>query len=352
MILKITNNKLISLESFSIDRELRLEDLISDNENSYITNFQIFGEELLIIGKEIPTRDKKRADIVCLDKFGNIVIVELKKDQAKIGIETQALQYLADLSKYKGRKFIERFSKEFERNTNVNLEETLKSFLELNVSLESLNQSQSIILIARSFDQSLFSMGEWLALKGVPFKCIQYQLYTINSEEFISFSIVFDQISEKSRSLKFSDHDFRSPTSFWFNIGFSDQSAWDLMTRNHFISAGFEGIPEDRGHQILKSFIPNDTIVAFSSQRGVVGIGKVTENSQYNLVERNSPQDYWNGKHLHRLTLNWEELKNDINEAIKTSEIKIKLGLFHPIQTKQSFPLEKLNDLKRLFSYV
>ena len=101
MILKITNNKLISLESSSIDRELRLEDLISDNENSYITNFQIFGEELLIIGKEIPTRDKKRADIVCLDTLGNIVIVELKKDRAKIGIETQALQCLADLSKYK-----------------------------------------------------------------------------------------------------------------------------------------------------------------------------------------------------------------------------------------------------------
>ena len=247
---------------------------------------------------------------------------------------------------------IERFSKEFERNTNANLEETLKSFLELNVSLESLNQSQSIILIARSFDQSLFSMGEWLALKGVPFKCIKYQLYTINSEEYISFSIVFDQISEKSRSLKFSDHDFKLPTSFWFNIGFSDQSAWDLMIRNHFISTGFEGIPEDRGHQILKSFIPNDTIVAFSSQRGVVGIGKVTENSQYNLVKRNSPQDYWSGNHLHRLTLKWEEVKNDINEAIKTSEIKIKLCLFHPIQTKQSFPLEKLNDLKGLFNNV
>ena len=54
--------------------------------------------------------------------------------------------------------------------------------------------------------------------------------------------------------------------------------------------------------------------------------------------------------YLHRLTLKWEEVKSDINEAIKTSEIKIKLGLFHPIQTKQSFPLEKLNDLKGLFN--
>ena len=52
------------------------------------------------------------------------------------------------------------------------------------------------------------------------------------------------------------------------------------------------------------------------------------------------------------MTLKWEEVKNDINEAIKTSEIKIKLGLFHPIQTKQSFPLEKLNDLKGLFNNV
>ena len=91
-------------------------------------------------------------------------------------------------------------------------------------------------------------------------------------------------------------------------------------------------------------------IVELKKDKAKIGIE--TQALHYKLVKRNSPKDYWSGNYLHRLTLKWEEVKNDINEAIKTSEIKIKLGLFHPIQTKQSFPLEKLNDLKGLFNNV
>ncbi|TGL19727.1 hypothetical protein EHQ47_16660 [Leptospira bourretii] len=349
MIFEIENEKFKSMESYSIDRELRLENLISDNENSNLINYRIFAEDLLIIGTEIRTKEKKRADIVCLDKFGNIVIVELKKDQAKLGVETQALQYLSDLSKYRGQQLINRFSTSFKNRTNENLEDCINSFLENSIEINSLNQSQSIILVARSFDQSLFSMGEWLSSKGIPFKCIKYQIYQINDKEYISFSVAFDQLSDKSRKLKFLDQDFRNPNAYWFNIGSSDQINWDLMIQKEFISAGFDGRLDDRGYQILNSFIPGDIIVGFSSQKGIVGLASITEKSKYKLVERNSSEDYWNGNHLHRLSVKWELVKPNLSDAIKTSEIKLNLGLFHPMQTKQNFPINKINDLKKLF---
>ena len=135
---------------------------------------KIFGEPLLQVKEQARTHEGKIADIVALDLNGNSVIIELKKDKAKYGADVQALKYLASFSKLKGKEFI----KEFFPNSNNNkeVENKLYTFFEsygFKFEIENINKSR-IILIAQDFDPILFSMGEWLSNKGVPFKCIQY----------------------------------------------------------------------------------------------------------------------------------------------------------------------------------
>src|SRR5689334_10005044 len=69
----------------------------------------IFGEELLLLERQVMTKQAKRADLVALDQAGNSVFIELKKHEARQGIETQALQYLANFANLKGDNFLRRF---------------------------------------------------------------------------------------------------------------------------------------------------------------------------------------------------------------------------------------------------
>ena len=66
-------------------------------------NSSVFGETLPLVSNQVRTRASKKADILALDHMGNSVIIELKRKNSPLGVETQALQYLADFSNFKGQ---------------------------------------------------------------------------------------------------------------------------------------------------------------------------------------------------------------------------------------------------------
>jgi len=73
------------------------------------------------------------------------------------------------------------------------LKKSINSFIGSNASVKDLNKTSRIILLARDFDPTIYSMGEWLSNNGVAFRCIQYEPIRIDEKDFISFSIAFDR---------------------------------------------------------------------------------------------------------------------------------------------------------------
>ena len=121
----------------------------SSDDTAQILSETVFGESLLLVDNQVRTRNEKRADILALDRAGNAVIVELKRDWGQLGVETQALQYLADFSQYKGKAFLDKFvPQDLQRAT-------VKGFLGA-VPDENINKHPRIILVARTFDETVF----------------------------------------------------------------------------------------------------------------------------------------------------------------------------------------------------
>ena len=88
-------------------KEKELENLLinkssKEKDAPSILSFGFKDDDLLVIDNQLRTRSGKIIDILALDKRGDAVIVELKKDTAKLGVEIQALQYLAAYSWLKG----------------------------------------------------------------------------------------------------------------------------------------------------------------------------------------------------------------------------------------------------------
>ena len=301
---------------------------------------EIFGEDLLVINKEVRTNERKRADILAVDRMGSGVIIELKCDLGRLGVETQALQYLAGFSSYKGAQFINQFAKSKETTK----EKEVLGFVGGNARLEDINRHSRIMLVARSFDPSLYSMGEWLSNSGVACRCIEFTPLQIGNEQFISFSVKFDRTPISLYPLLFANQ-MRAPGFFWHNIGHPTDEWWQFLVRNGEISTGFENQPGDHGERILQSYIPGDTIVAYANKYGAVGWGKIDGSKPYRLVERNGSDDQLHGHHLHRRGIIWHAAAAKLESGIRPNVVLDRFGIYHPVATWASIPNEKAKSL-------
>ncbi len=316
--------------------ELELEKyLISKAEgdsNAALLDAKIFGESLLLLENQVFTKQGKRADLVALDQYGNGVFIELKKREARQGIETQALQYLANFANLKGERFLHRFQK-----AKSDIDEFLGDY-----DVNSLNQKSRIMLVARSFDESVLSMGEWLASQNVAFRCIEYDPFKVEGRMFLSFSVRFDRTRDPL--YQFSGGEPRPAGYFWHNIGTSplgdsssDAEAQDLWWQHHLaqgmISAGFNNELGDAGDKLLHAYIADDIVLAYASNYGAIGWGVVAAPS-YELVSKSHDSFAAEG-HRHRLNgIKWKNVARSMKDAIPAKALKERFGLNHPIQTK------------------
>jgi hypothetical protein len=305
----------------------------SDDTKDQVLNQHIFGEPqpLLFLKHQAWTRTGKRSDIYALDQAGNVVVIELKRDKGKLGVETQALQYLADISAFKGKALLSLFSKK---------ETEIKRFIGANISVDQLNRQSRIILMARSFDRSVFAIGEWLASVGVPFRSIQYTPADIGGTRLLTFSVVFDRSREPLYPLTFGGALRQSPQVFWHNIGSKGfkgkkNAWWQHLLHAGQISASFDNEPGDSGEALLRDYIPGDRIIAYASGHGAVGWG-IVENPSYELIKPDGDEfSKADGKHLHRLSgIVWKDHTTKLEDAVPSTLFEKQFDIYHPVQTK------------------
>src|SRR5437773_6558763 len=108
MIFEIKNRRIQELPSSWNPTELEIERYLFDPQDSSKNALrpEVFGEELLVIREQVRTRQKKRADLIAVDKAANGVVIEIKRHEGQLGVDTQALQYLAEFSAHKGIGFL------------------------------------------------------------------------------------------------------------------------------------------------------------------------------------------------------------------------------------------------------
>lgn len=350
MIFEINNenseSKLSPVISSDFLKELELEALLvrQEEEAPLILSEAIFGEPLLLLSNQVRTRSNKKADILALDRRGNGVVIELKRDKGRLGVDTQALQYLADFSAYKGKNFLRKFVKK-----GSALEEQLNQFLDYDIEHDEINRSSRIVLMARAFDTTLFSMGEWLSSKGVSFRCIAYTSVEIEERQFISFSVVFDRNEGSIFPLSFSSN-MREPGYFWHNIARVDETWWKKLVDKKQIPACFNDSPGDQGEAVLNKYIPGDIVIAYVKGRGALGWGKVANPLKYKLVPEGEDEDFAPGGGCrHRLSVNWEKTVTRFADGVKPDFIRREFDIYHPISTSVQIDPTKA---KRLIDYL
>ena len=123
------------------------------------SNAGILGPDIVIIGRQTMSKSGP-IDLLGIDKTGNIVIVEIKRDKLPREALAQAIDYASDAAEWSVEKLGEICS-EYSGKT---LEETFaESFPDVDVENININDTQRIILVGFSVEASLERMIEWLS---------------------------------------------------------------------------------------------------------------------------------------------------------------------------------------------
>jgi len=155
----------------------------------------ILGDDILIIGEQIQTASGP-LDFLAVDSSGNIVVVELKRDKLARDVLSQAIDYASDVSQWE----IESFREICLGYTKQSFEDVFQQRFEGSLLEElTINQTQRILLVGFSLDDSLGRMIEWLSDRysvGINAVLLSY-VKTANGEEVLSRTAIISEEIEK-----------------------------------------------------------------------------------------------------------------------------------------------------------
>lgn len=180
-------------------KEQDIEDFLTENINLIVGD----SETLLIVGRQVRDTQGKRSDLTAIDKDGNLVLIEIKRDKEdaiarKEPLELQSIRYAAALAKIKttdelvDKVFGAYFdSMRYQSNSNSeltskeNAKKKLDKFLEDTNSKKSFNTKQRIILVASDFDALTISTVAWLIQNKIDISCYRIIPKKINGDIFL-----------------------------------------------------------------------------------------------------------------------------------------------------------------------
>lgn len=161
-------NKLKEITSSEISLESRLEDWLADV-------ISVLDPNLIVIGRQVRTDFDGEIDLLCLDREGSLVVVELKKGRTPREVTAQALDYASwvkDLSyqqiavlaqRYLNRSLDEEFSEKFGEELP-----------------DTLNESHRSLIVAEEMDASTERIVRYLSEMKVPINVATVQHFKAN----------------------------------------------------------------------------------------------------------------------------------------------------------------------------
>lgn len=156
---------------------------------------KILGEELLFIAEEYSgwQDSRKHLDILALDKKGNLVVIELKRNENGLHMDLQTIRYAAMVSQMTPNDVYSVYAKTYEcseEDTKSKIEEWFETTEDQGESGEQEDVLNSddflkdvrIILVNQNFSSELTSCVLWLLEKEIDISCIKITPYQLNGQ--------------------------------------------------------------------------------------------------------------------------------------------------------------------------
>ncbi|WP_445372684.1 hypothetical protein ACH518_09335 [Methylomonas sp. HW2-6] len=160
------------------------------------TNPEMLGEDLLVVSIEFDrfSNSNDRLDVLALDREGNLVVIELKRDSAAGYADLQAIRYAAMVSSMTVEVLIPYYvayrKKYYAENlTDGEAKDQIVEFVESD-SFSELSNKPRIILCSEGFSQEITATVLWLRESDIDISCVKITPYKIEEQILIVPKVV------------------------------------------------------------------------------------------------------------------------------------------------------------------
>lgn len=176
---------------------------VHDLEEWIASNPSVVGADITLIGRQVPTRSGP-LDLLAIDRHGNTVVIELKRDKLPRDTLAQAIDYASDVAGWS----VEKLSEICIQYTDRSLEDQFaEAFPDVSLENININETQRILLVGFGIEEPLERMINWLSgAYGVNINAIVLQyVRTSHGDELLSrVAIISEELEyQRTRQRKF-----------------------------------------------------------------------------------------------------------------------------------------------------
>lgn len=257
----------ISLTGFGRERDL--EDILWND-------LSILDPELMLVGRQVATDYQKFIDLLAISADGNLVIIELKRDQTPRDVVAQTLDYASWVKRLSHDTIVQIFAKTF---PGQNFEAAFSAKFGANPP-EDINETHQIVIVATELDNSTERIINYLSEDyGVPINVIFVRAFKDGENTFLARSWLIspdkaESTSERSLAREKTKEAWNGQ-DYYVALGEGDHRTWDDCVKYGFVSAG-----GDRWYtRSLGHLQPGHRIFACIPKLGYVGVGIVKDTA-------------------------------------------------------------------------
>jgi hypothetical protein len=260
---------LVSLQASGLDLEARLQDLLDQD-------ITIANPGWFVIGREVETGFSSRLDLLAIDGDGNLIVLELKRNQTPREVIAQVLEYGAWVVKVRAedvpqiyRTYVERYHPE---RIKESFDQAFRRHFGVKEVPEDLNSAHELVVVSSQFDATSERIVNYLAEShDVSINAIFFRIFKDEGREYLTRAWLRDpsevEVEAEARAV--------GEWNGEFYVSFGGGRDWNEARKYGFISGGGGAFYS----QTLNLLNPGDRVWVNVPGTGYVGVGRVEQTA-------------------------------------------------------------------------
>ncbi len=204
---------------------------------------EVLGESLLIVSTEFNRfkNSNDRLDVLALDRKGNLVVIELKRDEFAAYADLQALRYAAMISPMTIELLLPHYvayQRQVLKIEDANSDaawEQIKEFVTDIESFEELSNKPRIILCSEDFSPELTTTVLWLNQTGLDISCVRIKPHKVGDQIIVIPNKIIPIQEAKQYLIEIQQkEEFKQK----INSGKKKPTTMRLLIENNYLKAG------------------------------------------------------------------------------------------------------------------
>ena len=256
------------VEFSAMETEKRLEDVLA-------ADISILDPDLLLIGRQVPTDYGKWIDLLAINREGNLVVIELKRNQTPREVVAQLLDYGSWVRNLEDDDIASIFENYWIKygsgDKQVFLDAVFCKKFGASEMPEELNESHELLVVAAQLDDSTEHIINYLTEFGVAINAAFFRFFKDGDAEYLSRAWLIEPTAADIR-VEVGREKLPWNGEFYVSFGHAIGSRhWDDARKYGFISAG----GGDWYSRTLSTLEEGGRIWANVPKTGYVGVGIV-----------------------------------------------------------------------------